>query len=34
MTEPTRVPWWLTIDMPAIVMSAILIGVAFWIGEF
>jgi hypothetical protein len=31
MTEP---PWWLTIDLPPIVISAILIGIAFWIGEF
>jgi predicted Abi (CAAX) family protease len=29
MTEP---PWWLTIDVTVIVTSAILIGIAFWIG--
>ena len=29
MTEP---PWWLTIDLSVIVMSAILIGAVFWIG--
>jgi hypothetical protein len=29
MTEP---PWWLTIDLSVIVMSAMLIGAVFWIG--
>jgi hypothetical protein len=29
MTEP---PWWLTIDVTVIATSAILIGIAFWIG--
>ena len=29
MTEP---PWWLTIDLAVIVIPAILIGIAFWIG--
>jgi hypothetical protein len=28
MTEPR---WWLTIDLPGIVIPAILIGIAFWI---
>jgi hypothetical protein len=33
MTEPAKsAPWWLTIDLSVIVISAILIGVAFWIG--
>jgi hypothetical protein len=31
--EPSAsVPWWLTIDLSVIVMSAILIGAVFWIG--
>jgi hypothetical protein len=29
MTEP---PWWLAIDASVIVVSAILIGIVFWIG--
>jgi hypothetical protein len=29
MTEP---PWWLTIDLSVIVMSAIIIGIGAWIG--
>jgi hypothetical protein len=29
MTEPC---WWLTIDLPGIVVPAILIGLGFWIG--
>ena len=29
MTEP---PWWLTIDVSVIVMSAIIIGIGAWIG--
>ena len=29
MTEP---PWWLTIDLSVIVISAILIGIGLWIG--
>jgi hypothetical protein len=33
MTEPgTRIPWWLTIDLSVIVVSAILIGIGFLIG--
>jgi hypothetical protein len=28
MTEP---PWWLTIDLSVIVISAIIIGIGFWI---
>jgi hypothetical protein len=33
MTEPAKsVPWWLTIDLTVIVVSAILIGIGFWIG--
>jgi hypothetical protein len=33
MTEPTtRIPGWLRIDLAVIVLSAILIGIAFWIG--
>jgi len=32
MTEPaTRIPWWLTIDLSVIVISAIIIGTGFWI---
>jgi hypothetical protein len=31
MTEP---PWWLMIDVPAIVMSAILIGIVLWMDPF
>jgi hypothetical protein len=30
--SPTRIPWWLTIDLMVIVISAILIGIGFWIG--
>jgi hypothetical protein len=33
MTEPgTRIPAWLTIDLTVIAVSAILIGIGFWIG--
>jgi len=33
MTEPaTRIPWWHTIDLSVIDISAILIGIGFWIG--
>jgi hypothetical protein len=33
MTEPAkRIPWWFTIDLSMIVLSAIVIGIAFWIG--
>jgi hypothetical protein len=28
----TESPWWLTIDLPGIVVPAILIGAVFWIG--
>ena len=28
----TESAWWLTIDLPGIVVPAILIGIAFWIG--
>ena len=28
----TRIPRWLTIDLTVLVLSAILIGIAFWIG--
>jgi hypothetical protein len=31
MTKP---PWWLAIDLPVILMSAILIGVVLWIDPF
>ena len=35
MTEPTtRAPWWLMIDVPVIVMSAILIGLVLWMDPF
>jgi hypothetical protein len=31
MTKPH---WWLTIDLPVIVVSAILIGLVLWINPF
>jgi hypothetical protein len=32
MTEPAkRIPWWPTIDLSLIVISAIIIGIGFWI---
>ena len=30
----TKTPWWLAIDLPVIVMSAILIGVVLWMDPF